>query len=571
MLKLSNLLLNFSDKIINFANNFEKIKSKIPEIIVLLAFPLLVCFFGYFHEPWFDEAQAWQIAKCASIKDIIFYIPHFEGHPPFWHLMLSVFAKNNFPYEATIKTIACVFSYAGVCLIVLKAPFYRIIRLVLPFSYFLFYQYTIISRPYCLVMLAFCLLAIFYKTKNKHPFLYSFCLILLAIVHPFTFIISSGLALCWFIENIENKTFNKKTAGAYFLLFIFYASLIILLIPDSNAFAMNMEYKSNIYMRLLYSFIIIPANCFISSVFSELYKQSYFVYDFLLGLFIGVIVWYFIYFYTSNKKLFKTFLIPYIPFAICASKYACLWHVGIIFCFIIFICWITLDIENNKTKNKNSELIKKCFALFVVFSLFSNLYWNFKSCILDVFICYAKGKKEAEFIKENHLDKYKIMTDWYKEDCTNTGINGTWLTIAPYFNKNIFYNFNEQNPNQNYVFHKEINKEGNALAYKHWKQKGLPDVIAGSPDLSVVFGDYNYSNLYVTVYTNNTTYIQKGVPLGDEVTIIQVKKELAEKLNLKEVKTKTINYKLDSFRISFYIFCKIFDLKDKIKEKLKEN
>ena len=111
-----------------------------------------------------------------------------------------------------------------------------------------------------------------------------------------------------------------------------------------------------------------------------------------------------------------------------------------------------------------------------------------------------------------------------------------------------------------------MNQEKINDAYKRWKQKGLPDVIAGSPDLSVVFGNYNYSNIYVTVYTNNTTYIQKGVPLSDEVTIIQVKKELAEKLNLKEVETKTINYKLDLFRVSSYIFCKIFDLKDKIKE-----
>ena len=94
MSKLSSKLFSFADKVVELAQKFEGIKGKYPEIIVLILFPILIGVFGYFHEGWFDEAQAWQIAKCASYREIIFYLPHFEGHPPFWHLILSIFAKK---------------------------------------------------------------------------------------------------------------------------------------------------------------------------------------------------------------------------------------------------------------------------------------------------------------------------------------------------------------------------------------------------------------------------------------------------------------------------------------------
>jgi len=42
----------------------------------------------YFHEPWFDEVQAWMIARCATIKELLTVIPHYEGHPPLWHMIL---------------------------------------------------------------------------------------------------------------------------------------------------------------------------------------------------------------------------------------------------------------------------------------------------------------------------------------------------------------------------------------------------------------------------------------------------------------------------------------------------
>lgn len=62
------------------------------DFITLIIYLLGVCTVTCFHEPWFDESQAWAIAKTASYKEILFTLPHYEGHPPLWHLILSTFA-----------------------------------------------------------------------------------------------------------------------------------------------------------------------------------------------------------------------------------------------------------------------------------------------------------------------------------------------------------------------------------------------------------------------------------------------------------------------------------------------
>ena len=559
--KLSTSLFNLSDKILNFAQNFEKIPNKNPEIAVLVLYPILYWIFTIFHEPWFDEAQSWQIAKCATYSDILFYLPHFEGHPPFWHLLLSIFAKNNFPYEITIKSIAFVFSYITAFFIVLKAPFFRIIKILLPFTYFLFYHYAIISRPYCMMMLAFCLLAINYEKKSIK---YALSLIFLSLCHAYTFVISAFITFVWFIEEIKKK--STKNIFSFVILAVFYILLAITIFPSKEAFAMADGFKNTFFEKILYTFFAIPSDSVITFVNTGKYISPC---DLVSGIFCGFIILWFLYFYTKKSNVFLTFIIPYIPFALLSTKYFYLHHSGIALCFIIFIAWV----ETNKRKNTNTtskieKTVNKYFALFIFIVMFSNLYLSLKSCILDVFIEYSTGKKEAAFIKEHHLDNYKIMVEWGTETVVNTNINGISLCLAPYFEKNIFYNFNYKFPKKNYVIHKLVSKKEIEETYKDWRKFGFPDVLVGNVSLEEVFGE-NIIDNYVVVYSSNYSYIHKGLPMFDNVKNIMVKKELAEKLNLKKVTPDVKNYKADLFRITTWVFCRIFDLEDKIKGEIK--
>lgn len=72
-------------------------------IAVFAAYIAVVACVMAFHEPWFDEAQSWLIARDASFRDMLLVRPHYEGHPPLWWLMLSVPAKLGVPYEIGLK------------------------------------------------------------------------------------------------------------------------------------------------------------------------------------------------------------------------------------------------------------------------------------------------------------------------------------------------------------------------------------------------------------------------------------------------------------------------------------
>lgn len=141
-------------------NQIEGLNCKINENkqlvhkIVVLLYCALHLFMTLFHEPWYDEAEAWQIARCASVKDILFTIPHYEGHPPLWHLILAIPAKLNLPYELSLSLISLLFSALVVALFLKYAPFPEGVKVFVPFTYFAFYQYSVIARPYCMMMLA---------------------------------------------------------------------------------------------------------------------------------------------------------------------------------------------------------------------------------------------------------------------------------------------------------------------------------------------------------------------------------------------------------------------------------
>ena len=52
-----------------------------------------------FHEPWYEEAQPYLVGRDASWHDVIFLIPHYEGHPPLWHILVKLASMFGAPYD----------------------------------------------------------------------------------------------------------------------------------------------------------------------------------------------------------------------------------------------------------------------------------------------------------------------------------------------------------------------------------------------------------------------------------------------------------------------------------------
>lgn len=157
------------------------------ELIVFLLYAGLTLSLLFFHENWRDEAQAWLLARDCTIPELVNAMKY-EGHFLLWYFILMPFAKSGFPY-GTINIISWIISCLTVLLILFKAPFAFSKKVLLIFTFPLFYQYPVISRCYCLIPLAIVLMGIFHKDRKEKPFRYFISIVLLLNTH----VIMAGL------------------------------------------------------------------------------------------------------------------------------------------------------------------------------------------------------------------------------------------------------------------------------------------------------------------------------------------------------------------------------------------
>ena len=92
----------------HLAVNMKNGLSRCWQWVVLAVYVVVVITVMCFHEPWFDEAQSWLIARDCSWHDLLLVRPHYEGHPPLWWLLLAIPARLGVPYEWGIKSIQLV-------------------------------------------------------------------------------------------------------------------------------------------------------------------------------------------------------------------------------------------------------------------------------------------------------------------------------------------------------------------------------------------------------------------------------------------------------------------------------
>src|SRR5207302_6633519 len=101
------------------------------------------------HEPWSDEAQAWLLARDNSTWELIRHRLHYEGAPALWHLLIKAFQHAHGTFSG-FGWFGAAFSIVGVYVFLRWSPFPAIIRALLPFTYFIQYQYAVIARSYVL-------------------------------------------------------------------------------------------------------------------------------------------------------------------------------------------------------------------------------------------------------------------------------------------------------------------------------------------------------------------------------------------------------------------------------------
>lgn len=466
-------------------------------IIVFLLYIVLLSVVSVFHEPWFDEAQAWQIARCASLRDILFKVPHYEGHPPLWHLLLVPFAKTGMPYEFSLSFVNIFFSAAAVWVIMFKTKLPDLMRLGLPFTYFFFYQYGVISRPYSVMALALMLCGIFYREKTQKPVRMVLSLALLCLSSAYGLAIAAGICVVWLIEEWNGKNIFKfikefvPTRAFFSLLGLLILAITILamIMPYKETAAVSVRSVDGFGKNLLYILFILPFDATIGSVLTDDLFVSFHITD-IIYIPLSAAVVFVLYLFGKKHENLKLLVIPYVILIPLLTLYMCAHHMGVITLYIIF--WLCTCVDNGKPEadpGKHEDIIHRIFTLSACFFIVVQISWSVISSVEDIRYNYAEGRAMADYIKENNLENANIMSAWHaisiggdtetKYYVFNSSSSGT--TILPYFDHNIFINFNEGRNDMGYNEHKTILDEDEyAKSIEQFVELGTPEYVFGS-------------------------------------------------------------------------------------------
>ena len=352
----------------------------------------------------------------------------------------------------------------------------------------------------------------------------------------------------WTIEIIAELIRNKKMQ--YFwkdrrfyslcLILAIAVALILTIMPAEDCYYGGIENKGSLgevltntdhYKTLL----ILPFESW-SGVMIGLDGDKEYIPVLAAELIIGTVLWLALILLTKKNRKLMTFLVPYIFMtAFMSFHYMSAHHIGISSLFHVFIFWGMAEQEKGiqvpdifvKIKNSiGSPLIRKAVCGIAGIVCIMPVVYSIGASYMDIKgECGISGF--AEIIKENHLEDRKIMAKWnvtYDESSDSSGLasdnmfkvlempsnhgkvleNRTYLMgdpaiILPYFDRNIFMNFNVDCPDDLYMHYKY--KEDVEAVFASWREKGLPDFIIGYCPIDEVYDEKTLEGVkYLPVY-----------------------------------------------------------------------
>jgi hypothetical protein len=196
---------------------------------------------------WRDEIQAWLIVRDShGLADLLHNL-RYEGHPALWYLLLMPFtAFGRQPY--LMQLAQGIVATATLAIIVWRGPFSRIELLLLPFGYFLLFEYGLKSRSYTLgnlLLFAFCAT---WGRRREHPILLAVILALLANVHAYFALVACAAVVALFVDRLVSEAPRQgwrvadSVAACLFLLGLAVAVATARQPPDSG-FAQGWQFR----------------------------------------------------------------------------------------------------------------------------------------------------------------------------------------------------------------------------------------------------------------------------------------------------------------------------------------
>lgn len=496
--------------------------------ITFIAYVVVIVCVMAFHEPWFDEAQSWLIARDASFRDILLLRPHYEGHPPLWWLMLAIPAKLGVPYEIGLKGVQLVCAAVMAWLLVFRSPFPPLVAVLLPFTYFPCFQYGVTSRPYALMCAAIFLVPDCWKGRDRHPWRLTLSLLLLCCTSSYGIVLACAVALVWVARVLlQARSLRALIADsgrfvAWLTLMAVGLMLAACILPYPDTFGVTPGTNGNSpILQFLMFWLVLPSESMFTSFAGDvsLHGMRMDVLPIAVCVVLSALIWAALVRLARRRGDLDILLLPYALFALCAAKYFSLHHLGIVFALFVADWWMLvrdrpLDADDAperlrrfvktrfektaETRRWSPVVVRDCV---IVALLLPSLLWNVAAITCDLRYDYSGARDMVAFVKRNGLEHDRWVSFWryYPETTWPDGSHTprqedthrySWAAIAadPYFDHGLLdctYRGRAYEPNQ-VPTASRMNREIAACA-----ANGEPEFVIGDTD----FPDYYFKRL----------------------------------------------------------------------------
>ncbi len=334
------------------------------------------------------------------------HLLHYEGTPGLWQSFLHLLIRVGLPYSA-YGYVSVFLSLAAVVLLLRYAPLPLFIRILLPFTYFLCYQYAVVARSYAFIAPLLFGIAAIYPNARRKPVLTTALLCLLAGVSVHGFLLSvciwatinGPLLLGWRrLQSSERRTFVFQVL-TYCAVMIF---LVICAWPARDVAFAEHRGISNLYL------LADVTKAGLAGGFT-----GYWITSLALIALSAPLLW------RGGGWLFFL-LVNVALFLFGTLVYAQLWHFGILFLAWLFAIWISAA----KTPVTTPALLALIIAIGVQF------YWTAAAVRYDWDHAYSGSLAAARYLMENGLPAGGLYAIGYPT-----------VAVQPYFPANIYSNY----------------------------------------------------------------------------------------------------------------------------------
>ena len=303
---------------------------------------------------------------------------------------------------------------AATSLLVFRSPFPRYLKLSLPFTYFLLFQYSVVARSYVLAPLLLFAIATIWR---RGPVALAILLGLLANVAVHTAVISAGLALVYVVERIRNADveeplYRRQLLFGAAILLGFYAIMLWTAWPPHDLALSRVRGETRPFLS--YAVVSLVSGVCQPWPLSILFWGA-----------IAICL-------RARRRLL--YLLPVLFFAcLSGAVYANWWHVGLLIPLVICVLWITWPAQSSVISQY--ETIGRMAMLVMVVT---QILWSAYALAYDHSHAYSPDLAAARFLRPFVGEGDTIAVTYLDQPEGNRAYDSVGL--QPYFDHNIFVN-----------------------------------------------------------------------------------------------------------------------------------